>query len=516
MAGSENFAAPPRLATRVSVSAMHHARSVDRHDTMRLLRALLLSFTACCLIGSPVQADDTDTPTPAQLKMLAMLQDKVAVNPNHSDGWRSLGRLQDTLGMTDDAGQSFLKAVSLDEHNAAAHFDRGQYLSTQDPVAANHHFQRVFEIAPKSHYADQLRSQGIRAVSEPNDRNNRPEPITTDSSDDVDGSSMRLASYEIQTFDGSDDVETRKLELEKQAEDQLAKAVGQPTSPIRWYLETGLLYNDNITLTPVSRELAQSDSASFQGFASPDVDWKIVNRDAMRLGPLFRGYFTLNESAFSQFNLASFQPGVFVEHDRPVGQSDTIFRLETVYSRDLFDGSTVGDRLAGTLSATTILPSLDAYYLYLTLADSDFRDDGSLPTQTSLDGTTYTTGISRFSRTRWKRLPTYAIGVDLERADTVGDDYRYWSFNTHASMTYHWTNRWSLIPTLGLGYRSYADFTGPVSRDEFFWRLHGRLQYACSERLKIALVAGHDRFATDNDDYDTERTEGGLVMTWTN
>lgn len=486
--------------------------------------ATFAGFPAPQQVGSAAKQ-----PSEGQLAMLSMLQQRVTKTPNHSDSWRSLGRLQNTLGDPDAALVSIRRAIELDPYNAAAHFDLGQSL-----VAAGHgdeaqtHFDRVYEIAPASSYADQLRQQGVenrrsshavmgtpsvppskvqsaiglpaRAASFP-DASALPLPAASAEQ------SVQPASYSIQSFDGSDNLEQRFDELESE--------VKEPLNRLRVFFETGVLYNSNITLTPISRELAQSDGASFQAFANPDLDWKWIRTETTRLGPMFRGYFTANEQQFEQFNLASFQPGAFFERDFQLGQNEAIGRLEYIFANDFFDGDQVGGRHSATASLTLIRPDLDAIYGYLTVAQSDFRDDGINPAATSLDGTTVTAGISRFFQTGWDRLPTYSLGIDLESADTEGADYRYHSVNLHGSTGWSISDRWKFIPTWGIGYRDYADFTGPVARDEFFWRLHGRLQYAVTDSLTLSMVAGHDRFASDNQDYDTERTEGGVVLTFT-
>ncbi|TWU22183.1 Tetratricopeptide repeat protein [Novipirellula galeiformis] len=472
--------------------------------------------------GEALSSDDT-SPTPAQLAMLEMMQQRVAKTPEHSDSWRSLGRLQNTLGDPETALASTRRAIELDPFNAAAHFDLGQLLvAAGHPDQAQSHFDRVYQIAPESAYAEQLKQQGVAdrrsgtaVLGTPEISPNGPstQPFSAailfpqDPPDPSNQAPVQPASYAIQSFDGADDLEQRF--------DQLESEVLEPLHRLRVFFETGVLYNSNVTLTPISRELAQSDSASFQAFANPDLDWKWIRTETMRMGPMFRGYFTANEATFEEFNLASFQPGAFLERDFQLGQNEAIGRLEYIFANDFFDGEQVGERHSATASITLIRPDLDAIYGYLTVAQSDFRDDGLDPNQTSLDGTTVTAGISRFFQTGWDRLPTHSLGIDLESADTEGADYRYKSINLHGSAGWEITDRWKFIPTWGIGLRDYGDFTGPVARDEFFWRLHGRLQYAFTDSIAIAVVAGHDRFASDNPDYDTERSEGGLVLTFT-
>ncbi|MFG0289113.1 MAG: tetratricopeptide repeat protein [Rhodopirellula sp. JB044] len=474
-------------------------------------------------ISVPASTANTATaPTAAQLKMLAMMQQRVDSSPHHSDSWRMLGKLQFAIGQQDDAIASARRSVQEDPHNAASHFDLGQFLNqTGHPGQARVHFDRVFAIAPQSSYAEQLRDQGIAEpppstatlqlptghippAGLPSLRNPAPSESPAFPSGQT---PVQPASYEIQSFDGSDDAQLRM--------EQLEAGVKAPANRLRVFLKTGVLYNSNVTLTPISRELAQSDSGGFQGFLNPDIDWKWLRTDDMRAGPLFRGYFTANEEHVSEFNLASFQPGAFFEKEFELGQSQAIARIDYVFSSDFFDGDAVGNRHSATTSLTLIRPSLNAYYVYLTLAQSAFEDDGATPSQTSLDGTTITTGITGFFQTGWERLPMHALGVDFESADTEGDDYRYQSVNLHGSAGWKFAPKWEFTPTWGVGYRDYGDFTGPVARNELFWRVHGRLQYQWNDWFSIAAVCGHDRFASDNEDFDTERTEGGMEFTFT-
>jgi hypothetical protein len=220
---------------------------------------------------------------------------------------------------------------------------------------------------------------------------------------------------------------------------------------------------------------------------------------------------TLNENNYSEFNLINLQPGFFAEHDFRIGQAEAIGRLESTYGQDWFDGNRVSRRIAGTASVTYIRPDLDAIYTYIRLADAQFDDDGALPNQTSLDGFSVTLGTSRFFQTGWDQLPTVALGADIESADTKGADYRYRSINFHGSGGYQFASNWELVPTWGIGFREYPDFTLTPQRDELFWRLHGRLNYHFKPSHCISFVVGHDRFASENEEFDTERTEAGLV-----
>lgn len=423
--------------------------------------------------------------------MLTLLRERVEANPDHADSWRLLGRVLRQRGQLQQASDALQRALRADPDHAASHFDYGELLFQQgEEQAASEHFQKVLALAPGSSYAAQLRQRGVEAA--------------TPSGKDADAA-VQPASYEIQTFDGADDLDRRMNQLESQADPDLKR--------LRVYLETGVLYNSNVSLTPISRELADSEAASFQGFLNPEVEWLGWDRDGYRGGPLMRGYFSLNEGNWSAFNLASFQPGAFLERDFLWNDREMIGRLEYLYALDLFDGERVGDRHSMTASLTTIRPDLDVIYAYVTTSFSQFDDDGLNPAVTSLDGSTWSTGISRFFQTESSRFPTWSLGLDLESADTEGANFRYTAVNAHGDVTMALSERVEFIPRWGVGYRPYSDFTGEIDRDELTWRVAARLRWQLRDYLSISAVAGHDRFASDNPDFDTERTEGGVVTT---
>jgi tetratricopeptide (TPR) repeat protein len=434
--------------------------------------------------------------------MFAVLQRMVVENPHRADTWRLLGRLHWRQNQIPAAIDCFGRALALQPDNAAAHADLGELLAQLgDHAAASWHFDQVMQIAPSSSYAASLVERGIRPppalapaeAESPMPRNDSPQNIFA-------------ASYEIQTFDGADDLERRLNQLE-------SDVVSPPPKSLRAFVEFGALYNTNIALTPISRELAGDAADSFQSFLSPDLEWNALGQGAWRSGPLFRGYFTANEEHVRSLNLASFQPGGFVEHDAFWRDGQLIGRLEYVYSLDLLDGDSFGDRHAVTASLTAILPELDVIYAYVRTSLSDFADDGANPAVDSLDGPALTAGVSRFYQTGWFLLPTWSLGADVESADTQGADFRYRAINLHTDATVRLTSRLEFIARAGVGYRDYPDFTGPVSRDELTWRASGRLRWRWTDWLSSSLVVNHDRFASDNEDFDTQRTEAGVATT---
>lgn len=461
--------------------------------------------------------------------ILKILKDRVTQAPLHSDSWRLLGKFyadrDDAFGAIDALSQS----LRLDPANAAAHFALGQVLMSQNRTeAATGHFEACVSIAPESDYARTILAKQL-LTKRPND-GSQPisgEPMKAnaaailptakdpfslailsnrgDAMSAEDTAKVKPARYQIQSFDGADDLERRFDQLESEA-NPIPKS-------LRLFCELGVLYNSNVSLTPISRELLNVDAESFQAIFNPEIEWIALRGDQIRSGPLLRSYSTLNESNQREFNLLSFQPGWFFEHDRRVHDSEWISRVDYTYSTDLLDGRRIGDRHSGTLSLISIRPNLDAIYTYITASYTDFLDDGAIPKETSLDGPSVTCGVSRFFQTRHAWLPTYTLGVDLESAATRGSDFRYHAITTHGSMTFQLSERWRLIPTAGLGYRDYYAFTGNPNRDELTSRIHLRLQCQINATTNVSLVSGYDRFASDNELFDAQRTQAGLVMT---
>ncbi len=246
--------------------------------------------------------------------MLRLLRERVVKKPDDSESWRLIGRLERKRNNLSAAVDAAGQAVALDELNAAAHFDFAELLQLAElPELAREHFEKVLAIAPDSSYATQVLESGfqldIDAVSRisteiSRDWSNEYQVSQADGSQILQDGKIQQAGYEIQTFDGDDEVQQRLRQQEHE--------INSP-NPLRLSLESGALYNTNISLTPISRELAQSSAASAQFFAAPDAEWTIKRLEDSRYGLQGKGFFTVNEDQWSAFNLASFQPGAFFE-----------------------------------------------------------------------------------------------------------------------------------------------------------------------------------------------------------
>ncbi len=444
--------------------------------------------------------------------ILEYLTARVEKSPEHSDSWRLLGRVHNKQGDSERAEECFRKALDLGPENAAAHFDLGRFLQkTGDEDGATLHFTRVLEIAPESDYASELRDSGVSPgwASRVGSAETLPVISAAEFASLVpafspDSDLFAPVDYRTETFDSSD-------ELENQL-DRLADPVAP--RPVHGSLEFGAVYNTNVTLTPISRSLRNIDAASAQLLVIPSVEWTAREFATGRAGALFRGNFTLNEHHLDQFNLASFQPGAFFEQDAAFTELDSTCRLEYVWGLDLLGGSSLGDRHSITGSILTVQPNARIDWIYATIAYSQFDDDGLNPAIDSLDGTTWTVGMARFFLTGNSQIPTWSVGTDLEFADTFGDDARYQSIRVYTDATFSLPRGFSLIPTAAIGFRNYPDFTGSPARDELTGRLGGKLKYQLSETTSVSVVCNYDRFHSDNERFDVDRTIAGITATF--
>lgn len=457
-----------------------------------------------CLILVLVLSEvgELSKPVKASEQMEAYLLKRIEENPDHSDNWRLLGRFHHRRNRLDDATIAFEKSLKINPGNAAAHFDYGQLLESQGDIEqAREHYQRVYQIAPESEYADKLRKQGDL----PNAETSESTPFSTALYELTGSEELLQVGYQVQTFDSSEDLERSLRQQDPQKsfiEDDL-----------RIFLETGVLWNSNVTLTPISRQLTSADASSFQGVLNPEIEWLAWNDGQKRAGPLLRGYFSVNQDDFRSLDLASFQPGLFFERDLLWGEINSVARLDYVYSVDFLGQDRFGDRHATTASLTSILPNLDAIYTYARISYSEFDAPVTDPEINSLDGPAYSVGLSRFFQTESSRLPTWSLGTDIEFVNTEGDDYRYFGAKVFTDATIKLTKKLEFVPSGNLGFRSYPDFTGNPDRNELTYRLAARLRYRLTDHWSFSAVLNYDRFASDNASFDTERLESGILTT---
>lgn len=478
-------------------------------ESLRQPSLVLLFISMIAAMGGVVRAPlclggDVDAaPDP----MLAYLLEQTERRPDHADSWRLLARHYRQIHRYEEARDALDRSLAIDEHSLACFFEAGELALCEGDIArADQHFLKLLQYGAESDYAEKLRTNHPAAAAR---LTGIAAAIFTPTSADAEADDLLPVAYEIQTFDGADDAEA---EFRRRSEE-----VSSPLSRLHFFLETGILYNSNVSLTPTSRELRNpnQEAGGFQLFANPDLQWDAIKRDFWRMGPTARGYGTINESRLSEFNLSSYQPGFFIEKESVLWGTDLIRRADYSYTIDLLDQERFADRHSITLALTAIRPSGHFLYSYWTSSFSQFEDDGIDPSVDSLDGVSHSAGLTQFIQINRRWLQVVNVGIDGEMAETEGADFRYDALNFHSGATCPLGLKWTFLPEAGVGYRSYGDFTGTPSRNELTWRVGGRLRWDWTETASISLVARHDRFASENDQFDAERTEGGVVLTLT-
>lgn len=428
------------------------------------------------------------------------LRTKLDQQPQHSDTWRLLANLHFRNGDVAGAEAILHYALSLDPQNVAAHYDLARLLiQTERRQLAATCVQQVFQLGGETEYANELLELGWE------------DPSFSASTaqfrlNDQDAVIAQTASLSVKTFDGSEQLDR---EIERREAD-----VTFTESRWRGFWETAVLYNSNVSLTPISRELADVDAGGFQASLSPDIEYIAWYRDRIRTGPLMRGLFNLNESQHSDFNLSSLQPGLFGEFDSQLLGHELISRVEYVHAVDFLAGDKLGHRDSLLLSTTAIGPDLGVYYGYILLAQTEFKDDGVDPAVTSLDGPSVTMGLSRFFPMNGRYLSMLTFGIDFEYADTEGSDYRYTSGSLHGGANIQFTRRLEWICNAGIGFRDYADFTGDPQRNELILRTASRFRFHWNLAWASDLVFGYDRFESENEDFQADRVQAGLATVW--
>ncbi|MGC1273787.1 MAG: tetratricopeptide repeat protein [Planctomycetaceae bacterium] len=428
-----------------------------------------------------VSADPLNAGSPG---MRTYLETRLAENPEDAASHRLLGRL--LLEERDVAGAvAHLQiAVKREPLSGAAHFDLGRALhATGDLVGAAAQWRQVLDVAPGTDYA---RDAETRLAELP------PDAL----------GGIETAGYEIREFPGPPGIEPLNDPLDLPAE----------RLPLFVRLETGLLYNSNVALAPSSRQLSPGDRESFQWFVSPEIEWSALSKGDWVAGPMFSGYFTLNEGSFREFNLQSYTPGVFAEgvYDRQAGT--LVPRLEYRYSADQFEGENFSQRHAVLGRLTALHAAGGATTGYVSIDQTDFVDDGVLPEVTSADGLNYATGLAHEFDFDDRWLKQFRAGVDLDRLDSRGSDYAYWGAGVTGQAVV------PIVPTIdftlrgGVGYRMYDRYEFEPDRDELIWRAGGELRKWFTPQLSAAAIANYQMFDSNNPLFASDRMIAGLVM----
>lgn len=448
-----------------------------------LARLLLVAYLTA--VGAMAQSASTADHWP---RMLALLEARLQRQPNDSESWRLVGKAKGKLGDHRGAIAALIRAVELDPQSAAAHHDLGhQFEITGQRSKASVHYLHVIEIAPGSEYA-----RSIPSWWRPPTNNTQVAP----------------ASFEMASLDGSDEAERLRERVDA---NQYSTVPRLPR--YFFFLETGVQYNSNVTFTPISQELFSSASASWQAFVNPNFEYRILDGNRWRHGPVLRGYFTANERPLSDYDLQSYHGGYFGEHSFYASVVTWVSRAEYGYTYDLLGGHEFGDRHAIRLSEAAIWDCGNVSNIYYSTHWSNFANDGLNPSVNSLDGWTNALGFSHMTAIDRRFLKSITFGADVEIADIRGADYTYNGVSLYADATIPLTNCLSLLLDGGWGYRDYYDFTGSPSRNETVWRGGARLKYNILDWLSVSTVLNYDRFDTANTQFSAQRWLAGIVLT---
>lgn len=437
--------------------------------------------------GVAIAADENQT---ANDRLLAYLQKRTNEHPDDGAAWRVLGREHLNRGQITEAQTALEKAVQLTPDSIAAWFDLGRTYSVDGQHdSAKVCFQTAIELDPNSAYAAKAQNElGQLPAAE----SSEPE--------------IQLADYEIRTFDGTeylDRIEDTDPPIRQLLQDRLD-----------FRIDTGLLYNSNVALAPINRQLYPGTRESFQFFAAPDMQLGLVDRGRWRTGPTFRGNFTFNDEEFESFNLQSYRPGWFAEWFLSQGNRVIVPRVAYEYTYDRFGGSTLGNRHSLLTSLGTFWDDTNATFVFYSVEQSNFQNDGLLPEVTSQDGWTNTLGLSHDVLMPYANFRLMRAGVDLSRADTKGTDYSFNGFSLFTEMVF------PLVPTVEVtlggswGYRDYFDFEFEPSRNEHVWRANAELRKWINQNTSVAAVFSYNRFDTDNPLFAAERYLGGVQLEW--
>jgi len=465
---------PPSLAWRLAVSSWIAC----------FRRSLALAILLIGMGFTSTSADDA-APDPA---VLEYLRQRVIERPEDSQSWRLLGRALKQHSDLEAARQALERSLELEPANAAAHFDLGDILvSLGEPQLAANRFARVTSLVPDSDYARRAR-ESLTSLPAP-----------------VPDSEIALTSYEIRRFDGSET--TEELDLG-------AREAASPLPPVSLRVEAGALYNSNVALSPTNRNFVTSGAGSGQGVLNPSAEIRLLNTEDWRAGPLLTGYFTVNDSDFSRFNLQSYLGGVFVERSLPQEAGMLVPRAQYTYTLDQFDGSTFGQRHSVNASLSRLEDDLSSTVGYAAFDYTNLANDGATPTVTSQDGWTTAIGLSHtwWHGQWWLRSTT--LGADLQRADLRGSDYSFNAATLYGSATVPLTDILNLTLDGGWGYRGYFQSTTAPSRNQILWRGGSRLELALTEHWKVAGVFTAEAFESDDPALNTRRLVGGIVSVY--
>ena len=450
----------------------------------RLPGRLLLVTGIACIAGawSAASAQDSDD----RLSIEKQLVERVRRRPNDASAWRMLGHLSLERELYEHALGFLEHAVELNDLSASAWFDLGRAREASGFVSeAAEAYTRVLEIAADSEYGPQAETALGRLA---------------------DQQQIQLADYRVREFNGFEHVEeTPQLET---AADPV------PPQRLRVRLDTGVLFDSNVALSPLSRNLSPGNTDSWQFFLAPDLEYQLTDLGPWRTGPRAAGNFTWNEPDFDSFNLQSYRPGWFIERDVFGESIVSTVRIDYEYSHDQFAGETFGNRHAVVTSGTLFWNDVQATSLYWSSDYTNFANDGAVPSITSQDGWTNAIGVSQERSFTSPYVSLLRFGGQIERADTTGSDALFNGIGLNAEIWVPIAERTDGTLRGGWGIRDYPDFVSGPARDETLWSAAAEIRHRLTDTLSVRGVFTLDRFVSDNPLFDTERMTAGVILVY--
>jgi hypothetical protein len=409
----------------------------------------------------------------------------VTSHPEDGAAWRLLGKALIDRERFSEAEPVAERAAALRPHAIAAWFDLGTVKQALDKKAeAREAYETILALAPEGESAESAKTE-LRKLGQADE-------------------AVVPAGFEVRQFDGQ--------EFLDRLEDAAPLRQRGYTENLQARVEMGLLYNSNVALAPVSRQLAPGDRSSAQLFVAPDLQWTLRDQTTWRTGPTLRGHFTQNQPDFDNFNLQSYRPGWFAEWYFFSHEGIFVPRLDYEFTHDEFAGDTLGNRHALLSSLASYWNDQHATFLFYSLDNTNFARDGILPEVTSQDGWSHSIGVSHDVATPYRYLRLIRMGLDLTRTEARGSDYRFQGVNLFAEGIVPLTQTVELTLGGGWGYRDYFDFEFSPARDEDLWNGKAELRKYFSDKLSAAIVLDYDNFDSKNPLFAAERFLTGCVV----
>lgn len=457
---------------------------------IRSLGVWVLLFWACLSSLTAVAGEEAVTPAVAISSIEVQMAERVERDPTDATAWRMLGRLRMQRDDWAGARTALQTAIQLDPSSAAAFSDFGivsRELGDEEQAAGA--LQRVIELAPASEYATEARATLAELTA----------------------SGIVPVRYEVRSFDGSNDA---PLIRDPRDDEETASFFQTLKKDLDLRVDFGTQWNDNVSLTPSSRELSSGNLASTQANASLSARYIAVRTDQFRFGPTLDVDYTLNEGNFDNLNLQSYRSGAFADAVFEFDELTIKPRVAYSFTHDLLGGNSSGRRHTLASSVGCVWTPSQITTAYWSIDINNIKNSSPNAVITSQDGVSNTVGLLHDSVRRDSKFRTFRVGADLSHVDAEGSNFRYHGVSLYTQAVIVIVPQLHLTAKGGWAYRDYYDFTQTPSRDTQVWRTGVELRKYFDDGLSAALVSQYDAFQTRNDDFRSDRFLTGGVLTW--